>query len=110
MSIFSRTEAEAMTVYSRPTSAKPQHATRPKTSRLRAVRLPSPKNRQAFKLLTIWLILQRNVTLKPPSSAVVTLRRGRRREQPCAVMLSTLDNQGTDWWADFERELAGHGI
>jgi hypothetical protein len=63
-----------MTVYSRPTSAKSQRAARPRTSRLRAVRPPGPKNRQALKLLTIWM--------------------------------STPDNQGTDWWADFERELA----
>jgi hypothetical protein len=71
---FCRTEADSMTVTTRPTPAKPQRAARPKTSRVRGVRLLGPKNRQALNLLTAWM--------------------------------SAPDNQGTDWWADFERELA----
>jgi peptidoglycan LD-endopeptidase LytH len=43
-----------------------------------------------LKITLAGLILQRNVTLKPSSSAAVTLRRGRRSVQPCAVMLISI--------------------
>jgi hypothetical protein len=44
-----------MTVTPRPTSAKSQRAARLRTSRLRAVRPLSPKNRLALNLLTAWM-------------------------------------------------------